>query len=636
MSDQNKTENTKASKSFFPNVTIEVAEKSDWITIINQQEFSHGVDLYDIFKKESIKVKKENLEFYQFLSHIFSLYFDENNPPNEPYVAMINFKEGRTAIITDFTEQHLKVIESLIGKSNIPFADARFADILWLRRKKIKFAKIAIDNFVAHAEKLLKSQDKVYRCDGREAFERACQIWSQIGQPEKQYKPLIESIKDKIDFNKEEPQDYSRIHFLQIFAKYNHLIKNPKEWIKQCETLSSQMLAVNHSPKAEEYLKIAINIAEKTKDKEYLKKLRKKYVDIYIDLVRMFKRENAEPIFLSSWYMKAIAVCREYNQRYNNELKKIIDELQIEMQEVQSNIKLKESSFSIDMAPIIKPIEKIIKDAQNDQELINAIAAMAKPQKKDSIHKQVMERKTPFLHLIPQINVDDQGHVVANKPSIIDSDGLNKEAIESEMVRACNDYIEIIGIAIGKTRITLERRLPSNSNIFENLVKENPFVPKERKNIFIKALNAGLKGDHLTCVHLLIPQIENSIRMILEQKGGILVTKLREQKKQKKENKKDKVWNPDNLTQDLTQEQFDLDKTLRLDETKEIFGEDMVFHLRSLLVNRFGGNYRNKLAHGLLKDNDFLAGWPNYLWAITIRLCFIGQLLQQQKSKKHC
>ena len=164
-------------------------------------------------------------------------------------------------------------------------------------------------------------------------------------------------------------------------------------------------------------------------------------------------------------------------------------------------------------------------------------------------------------------------------------------------------------------RSTLERRLSLHT--FENLIKENPFVPKERKQIFLKGLNAGLKGDHLTCMHLLIPQIEISIRMILEQ-HGVLTTKLKEQrKKHKAEKEQDEAQSQPNLTQ----EYFDLNKILRGSETEKIFGEDMIFHLRSLLVSKSGKNYRNRLAHGLLKDNDFSAGWPNYLWVVTIKLC---------------
>ena len=160
-------QNNNLTKDFFPNITIELAEKSDWVKIVNEQGKINYIDLYDAFCKKTEQAKKEgkkeNSEIYQFLAQVFSIYFVKDNP-KQPYAAMMNFNEGRTAIITDFTEKNLDVIKSLIGKSNISFVDARFADILWLRHKKQEFAEIALDNFInytKHVTKLLNTRKRV-------------------------------------------------------------------------------------------------------------------------------------------------------------------------------------------------------------------------------------------------------------------------------------------------------------------------------------------------------------------------------------------------------------------------------------------------------------------------------------------
>src|ERR1035441_2701303 len=49
------------------------------------------------------------------------------------------------------------------------------------------------------------------------------------------------------------------------------------------------------------------------------------------------------------------------------------------------------------------------------------------------------------------------------------------------------------------------------------LVENNPFIPPGHEGLFLRGLHAGITGDLLVALHLLIPQIENSIRYVLSQ-----------------------------------------------------------------------------------------------------------------------
>jgi len=88
------------------------------------------------------------------------------------------------------------------------------------------------------------------------------------------------------------------------------------------------------------------------------------------------------------------------------------------------------------------------------------------------------------------------------------------------------------------------------------------------------------------------------------------------------------------LKDDLTQKEHDLNKLLYEDSVKQVFGEDLIFTLRVLLVEELGGNFRNRLAHGLLGDDHFYGGWCNYLWAITIRMLWLGRLVMEKWQKQ--
>jgi hypothetical protein len=52
----------------------------------------------------------------------------------------------------------------------------------------------------------------------------------------------------------------------------------------------------------------------------------------------------------------------------------------------------------------------------------------------------------------------------------------------------------------------------------------NPFIPLGREYIFARGLYSGLMADFLVSTHLLIPQLEHSIRRLLYQAGAIAST----------------------------------------------------------------------------------------------------------------
>jgi hypothetical protein len=100
-----------------------------------------------------------------------------------------------------------------------------------------------------------------------------------------------------------------------------------------------------------------------------------------------------------------------------------------------------------------------------------------------------------------------------------------------------------------------------------------------------------LTGDFLVSTHLLIPQLENSIRYILSNQGEIV----------------------SNLGDDRTQDEKNLNSILFSPKLIEILGEDITFDLQGLLVERFGSNIRNDTAHGLINIYSFSSPQHSYL-----------------------
>ena len=213
-----------------------------------------------------------------------------------------------------------------------------------------------------------------------------------------------------------------------------------------------------------------------------------------------------------------------------------------------------------------------------------------------------------------QITKNDQGKVVARQNS-----NEGKKAIDFGMYIKAVGYQKISAHAFieqARKQIILEHIIQKSE---ENKIKEtdllplvlnNPFVPPGREKLFIKGLYAGLIGDFITSTHILIPQIENSVRYLLSNRGAITSGI---------DNKNNGIQKEDNLNTTLFPSKYP--------QITSIFDEDTLFDLQGLLIEKSGSNLRNDMAHGLINDNDFFSPIFSYLWWVALRLCFGAGIL---------
>jgi hypothetical protein len=124
------------------------------------------------------------------------------------------------------------------------------------------------------------------------------------------------------------------------------------------------------------------------------------------------------------------------------------------------------------------------------------------------------------------------------------------------------------------TRFTLEERH------FESLVSMSPFVPPGHEHLFALGFTRHWQGDHVSAAHLLIPQLENSIRHVLINAG----------------------CEPTKIKPDLLQEDVSLSGMLQnlRPLLNEVFGADFTNEIDLLFNYRAGPSLRHDVAHGKL------------------------------------
>lgn len=126
------------------------------------------------------------------------------------------------------------------------------------------------------------------------------------------------------------------------------------------------------------------------------------------------------------------------------------------------------------------------------------------------------------------------------------------------------------------------------------------FVMPDRSKLFETGINAGFQNDLFTAINILIPQVENSVRCLLQDSGAIIY----------------------NLKDDGTEEVKTLHALLDLPEAADIFEADLLFTLKAVFCSKFGLNLRNDNAHGLLSDGFFFSRRAYYGWWLVFRLCY--------------
>lgn len=198
--------------------------------------------------------------------------------------------------------------------------------------------------------------------------------------------------------------------------------------------------------------------------------------------------------------------------------------------------------------------------------------------KKSEVEKQLKElaSKAPVAFLIPHELQDDMGRPLAKVGSL-------EEDLLGHTVKQMSQNMGIESIFLRQALEALVKKYPAFENLCLDYLFRSPIFKDDRKPIIQQGLKEYIDGHHMEAVHLLIPQIENALRVLVETAGGSILKPARGGGFHLKV----------------------LDDLLREPIVTQVFGEDMVFYFCTLLVDQRGWNLRNCVCHGLCDASEF-------------------------------
>lgn len=508
------------------------------------------------------------------------------------------------------SEVDLKFLEEIVTEISDNELKARVADILWVKQRSYKMAQVAVLAYIESAKDVEKCNHWWLYVD---RIERAVHLAASLGRKNHYFTDVIAHIEVVVDrYNGEESLGISG-KLMRILLEQRQGV--PSKYAILAEKAATLAEAMQDWDRARTYWEIKAQWHQREQNTHDERTALICAAETYVKASEEALKLPSLPYTnASDELQKAIEALRKVG---GTEARR--DELHNSLLEYQqlSLAEMIPISQEVDISYYVDKAREKVKDKSiHDALFILAIQMGSYPQV--SYLRQQVEENTQahvLQSLIPIVMKNEMGKVTAREPSILSSDLKEREsAIRSKMFQTAIWYWQMQAKAIiepVRYQINLEHSVRVSD--FFSIVVNNPFIPQGREYIYAKGFHAGLTGDFLVAAHILIPQIENSLRYIFKQKGIIT----------------------SGLNDYGIQDEHDINTLFRERESDlvEIFGEDITFHLQGLLVHRFGCNLRNRMAHGLLDYESFFAPEVSYLWWMALHLCCRPLVTKIDKNK---
>jgi len=535
-------------------------------------------------------------EILRFLEAICSIWGNYEST-EEPFRPMAILDGKRTIIPEDLTDQDQKALVLIADKVKHPLLAARVNDLVWYLhaagKDSYRYAQAAI-HFYLEIVKSVNNEENF--SEGLNFLKRAYLLSKSIRSKEDNETCIFE-FERYIEIAISSPKHRNLSNILYTYCLF-HLAVNP-ESMDSIEDIADKMVMAGESYVAKE---LFLSLAELRKNsntgKEFKYYIRKAAFALYQSAHAPPTGTSPSMIHAAFDLQDAIVLL----QRADHSKEELETwKAQLCEYEEKSNAEMHEFSFSIDLK---EPIEAAVKHVSGYDFRTAIIRFAFGYPLVDIEHLKDVVKETRENSIISDlfpitITEGNTGRVLAKSSG---NDKKDEQQEYYQIIRQASEFdwrFRVNGyIQPALSAIYFEHH-PINSDIVP-LVNSSQFIPPGHEGIFLRGLLAGFNGDFLISASLLCPQIENSLRFLLEKKGITART----------------------VNQDGTESYWTLDRLLDDETIGAILGERMVFELKGHLKEEgWGYNLRHQIAHGFIAYDEFLSAEAISLWWLVLRLC---------------
>jgi hypothetical protein len=553
-------------------------------------DVSVGVASYrEVFTREARLAENNAQHNHADTLQVLYILIDMTLKPDDvsqPFHPSSWIGNARSPIPNDFTDEQISQVEKSLSHVNDPRLLARLADVAWVKLKSIDAANRAITAYLEAS-----CDSKSMELERYWFLERALRLAKQINSAEQMQKceAIFHSfMNDQTLFSRLDIELLSLSKSMGVLdngviaeAAYAHGVKKLEE----------------DPHGAEQLLQLAASLYFKAGDKAKASDCHRKVADRYLEIAK-----ETDALTSISFIENGIEALKKAGAS------------KVELQEVNKFLTQRGKESIAQMKRIEGPKVDFSNQVRAAREFVSGLTPMEAlrrvalqfPVLSYSAHKTSVEesiRKSPLMHFIGAKHISDKGRQYSRRPSFLsDNQEEQQLAMDTEVWAS---------MALDHQMLTKFSLIPALSSVhwttkdmvqLANEVSSRPIIPPDRSELFYSGIKLGLEGRFCEAAHILIPQLENSLRFLLEAMGH----------------------NVSQLGNDLLHNEMLLNplfKNYRKVLVDLFESDDLVFVMESFLCLKSGENFRNEMAHGLISNaNDFRFA---FAWWLVVYLIFI-------------
>lgn len=540
---------------------------------------------------------------WRLLSALVQVMLQASNP-SEPFRPWLEMEGRRTFVPKDLDDATATAVYELAKQVSDPELRARLMDIIWDARRDHLAAREAIQRYLQSAARLMHPEHwppYVDRC------ERALRLATHLRDSDLQEKVLSE-IEDRVLGLEGTDPLYMTNRLMELLIEFDR--GDPGKMSAITEKAASLAEERKEFDKARSHLENLIRWSRMARNVE-VERGSKIRIAVSYERQSQLRSDDGDDLAAASLMEKAHQVYRNI-PRMREKTAEVYRRLR-EMQRRAADAMKKISTEPIDISEGVKQARERV-SGLTFREALLALAKITRPTDFNGVtqHARELMEEFPLQGLFGGVVMDDDGRVIAHRsPDFHEDTEQHEKALWESVVRLASLNTQIAfhaAISPALNQIMFEHN-PTLRDI-QDLVRHNPFVPEGHEGLFAKGFLAGLRGEFPEALSILVPQLENSLRCILEQSGLEVSTR-------------DRMG---------IQDVIPLGRILSEQRLEEMLNSDIVKELKVLFSDQQGPKLRDYIAHGLMSHDDFYDPLSIYAWWFIFYLC-IGQVQERFKEE---
>ena len=507
-------------------------------------------------------------------------------------------KVGTNDLLEKLTREQAATLAAIAPEIKNPEIRAILADAAWLRgRGNPDVARVATAAYLVSARNL---EDPEQWCEGMARAERALRLSRSLGADETSFQSAVQYLLELLNRYRGEDKLFLTGKVIELLLEFR--IGDSADYLEHAQRAVDGARSRNDFHVARYYLDLLATINRKRQNEPGVNSALRAIAQTFEDEATL--REAAgDNLAASHFYTQAIQAHRRIPAS-DTYVEAVRPRLQrAERASIAQFKKIEGPSVNI-AEYALKAREKVtgqelpvallglayISPLADPTEMRKAVAAIAKI--------------APLYHLVTSARADAEGRTVGIAPGASLDPASGDDALFAKIVEYLavqRNFVTQAYIIPALLQVTLEHAITLSELV--GLFTNSPFIPPGHERIFAEGLHAGFQLDFMTATHLLIPQIENSLRHLMSARG-IITTK---------------------LDQFGVQRHINISELVIDERLTTILSENVLLELRALLTDNRGPNLRHQLAHGMLDDDAFASAEAVYVWWLVLALCIFGK-----------